>query len=394
MKKIIGFVMVAAVALTACDNTNQPSSLVGPMASLEVNAVGTQIVTGETGPGSVYRLDRPADWNGRLVLYAHGGVPPIIPVRLPPAAAPLRDALVALGYGFAYSSRSETGYAMQDGVQRTRQLLGLFTSEFGPPEHTYVMGTSMGGLIALMLAEKNPGVVDGAVPMCSMVSGAQSLFDYWWHTRVVFDYFFPGVIPGDALHVPDSVDLASVLPAVRQALLADPARAIEMAGVDQLDIQYASFSELVNAVMGPLNSASILGLQINFTNDVLSHTHGHSPFNNTATIYTGSQDDAALNAGVARFASTPDATNYAEHYYQPDGNLSIPVLTLHTSRDPGVPLWHEALYAGVVATQGKSDLLVQRVFDRFGHCQFTLSEQVTALEDLVRWADTGVRPAP
>jgi pimeloyl-ACP methyl ester carboxylesterase len=279
-------------------------------------------------------------------------------------------------------------------VQRTRQLLGLFTSEFGRPEHTYVMGTSMGGLITLMLAEKNPGLFDGAVPMCTFASGAQKLIDYWSNTRVVFDYFFPGVLSGDALHVPDDLDLAAALPVVRQALLADPARAMQMAGVEQLDIQYASFSELVNAVMGPLNSASILGLQINFTNDVLAHTHGHSSFNNTATIYTGSQDDAALNAGVDRFASTPDAMNYVEHYYEPDGNLSIPVLTLHTSRDPGVPLWHEAAYAGVVATQGKADLLVQRVFDRFGHCQFTVSEQVTALEDLARWAETGVRPAP
>jgi hypothetical protein len=229
--------------------------------------------------------------------------------------------------------------------------------------------------------------------MCSFVAGSQRLIDYWWNTRVVFDYFFPGVIPGDALHVPDGVDFADVLPAVRQALLADPARAMEMAGVDQLDIQYASFSELVNAVMGPLTSASILGLQINFTNDVLAHTHGHSPFDNTATVYAGSQDDAALNAGVGRFTSTPDATNYVAQYYQPDGNLSIPVLTLHTTRDPGVPLWHEAIYADIVAGQGKSEWLVQRTFDRFGHCAFTVPEQVTALEDLVAWAETGVRPS-
>jgi pimeloyl-ACP methyl ester carboxylesterase len=394
MKRITELVMVAAVALSACDNPNQPLSPGGPTASLEVNAVGTQVVTGDIGPGSTYRLDRPANWNGRLVLYAHGGVPPFLPVRLPPAAAPLRDALVARGYGFAYSSRSETGAAIQDGVQRTRQLLGLFTSKFGRPEQTYGMGTSMGGMIMIMLAEKNPGVLDGALPMCTFASGTQKLFDYWWNTRVVFDYFFPGVIRGDALHVPDDVDLATALPAVRQAMLADPARAIEMAGVDQLDIKYESFSELVDAVMGPLNSASILGLQINFTNNVLAHTHGHSPFDNTATVYAGSQNDAALNAGVDRFASTPDAMNFGEHYYQPDGNLSIPVLTLHTTRDPGVPLWHEAIYADIVAAQGRSDWLVQRSFDRFGHCTFTLPEQVTALEDLVRWAETGVKPAP
>jgi pimeloyl-ACP methyl ester carboxylesterase len=384
-------VLVAAAPLAACDNPNQPSSLGGPRASVQSEVGGTQVVTGEIG-SSIYRLDRPEQWNGRLVLFAHGAVPPTIPVRLPPDVAPLRDALVARGYGFAHSSRSETGFALKDGVQRTRQLLGLFVSKFGPPEHTYLMGNSLGGAITLMLAETNPGPFDGALPMCTIAGGTQMAADYVWGTRVLFDAFFPGVIPGDALHVPEGLDFSrDVAPAVRSALLADPARAMEMAGVDQIEIQYASFPELVNALTNP---ATPLALQVNFTEDVLGRTHGRFWFDNTATIYTGSKDDAALNAGVGRFVSTPDATNYLDHYYQPDGNLTLPVLTLHTTRDPLIRFAHEAVYAGIVAAQGKSDLLVQRTFDRFGHCTFTVPEQVAALEDLVRWAEMGVKPAP
>lgn len=384
---------VAVALLSACQDQPQPQNLVGPMASLEAEASGTQIVTGVIGPSSIYRLDRPEHWNGDLVLFAHGAVPPTIPVRLPPDAASLRDALVARGYAFAYSSRDETGYAVKDGVQRTRQLRGLFAEAFGEPKHTYVMGTSMGGLIALMLAETNPGLFDGALPLCSIVGGMPMELDYAWNVRVLFDYFFPGVIPGDALHVPDDLDFnRDVVPAVRNAMLADPARAMELAGVDQIDIQYASLSELVNAMVGA--GGTPLGLQVNFTNDALSHTHGHSWFDNTATVYTGSQNDAALNAGVGRFVSTPDATNYVEHYYQPDGNLTLPVLTLHTTRDPLAQIAQEEVYAGIVAGQGKSDLLVQRTFDRFGHCTFTNDERVRALEDLVAWAEHGIKPVP
>ena len=366
--------------------------LVGPMASLQADAVGTQVITGETGPGSIYRIDRPEHWNGDLVLYAHGAVPPTIPVRLPPDAASLRDALVARGYAFAYSSRDETGYALKDGVQRTRQLRGLFAEAFGEPAHTYLMGTSMGGLIALKLAETNPGLFDGAVPMCTFPGGSHMEFDYLWNVRALFDYFFPGVIPGDGMHVPDDLDFNTVVPAVRNALVADPARAREFAGVDQIEIQYASLDELVHAMIDV--GGTPLRLQVGFTNNMFDHTHGHFWFDNSGTAYTGSQDDAALNAGVGRFTSTPDATNYLEHYYQPDGNLTLPVLTLHTTRDAAAPFAHEAVYAAIVAAQGKSDLLVQRTFDRFGHCRFTNDERVQALEDLATWVEHGVRPTP
>jgi pimeloyl-ACP methyl ester carboxylesterase len=383
-------IITAVAALTACQDVQAPQAPPPPKAavtSVQTDAAGTQIVIGETGPGSVYALYKPASWNGRLVLYAHGAVPPQIPVRLPPV--PWRDALLARGYAFAHSSRSETGYALQDGLQRTRQLVGLFTAQFGPPQRTYVTGQSMGGLIALALAEKNPELFDGAIPMCSLPGGMKMQINYWWNTRVVFDYFFPGVLPGDALTVPEGLvfdpDLAT---AVSNALQANPPRAMELAAVDQIDIQYASFSELVAAIV------DVMRTHVNFTNNALDHTHGHAFFDNATTVYTGSNDDAALNAGADRFSSPPDAQKYVEHYYQPDGRLTIPVLTLHNTRDDLAPFAHEAAYAQLVAANGASDLLVQRAITRFGHCNFTVSERVDAVEQLAAWVEAGVRPLP
>ncbi len=366
MKRINAVFGAATLVLSACNDGAQPKNFIGPTASVEAEG-GTQVVTGVIGPGALYTLYRPSPWNGRLVLYAHGYVNPAVAVRFPPSAVALRDALVARGYGFAYSSYSENGYAVKQGVQDTRQLRGLFASKFGEPEHTYVTGNSMGGAVTLMLAETNPGLFDGA------------------------DYFFPGVIPGDVRNVPDDLKLnfnRDVAPAVRSALLADPPRTMEMAGVDQIEIRYASLEEVVSAIISALN------LQVVGAEELADRVHGRSPFDNTATVYTGSQDDAALNAGVGRFRSTPDAANYFEHYYEPTGRLRIPVLTLHTTRDAIVPFAHEPVYAGIVAAQGTGDRLVQRSFDRFGHCTFTVPEQVAALEELVAWAETGVKPVP
>ena len=47
-------------------------------------ALGDEVVNGSTGPGSVYRLVRPSNWNGILLLYAHGYVSKDAPVAITP----------------------------------------------------------------------------------------------------------------------------------------------------------------------------------------------------------------------------------------------------------------------------------------------------------------------
>jgi predicted esterase len=355
-------------------------------ASVHQRAGGPAQIEGRTGPGALYGLYLPAEWNGDLALYAHGYTDPAAPVALP-GRVDLRDALLALGYGVAWSSYSENGYAVKDGVIRTRQLRGLFASKFGMPKRTYLMGHSLGGIITLMSAEKNPGLYAGALPMCSLVGGGALELDYIYHVRALFDYSFPGVIPGSVLDVPEGLTFEAVAPAVIGAILADPAAAQELAGVDQIELPYTNFNQLIESILFPL-FFNIVG-----TEDFFDRTH-RVFVDNSMTVYTGSLDDAALNAGVERYAAAPNARDYLERWYQPKGNLKIPVLTLHTTMDPVVPLFHESAYASIVDAAGRSDLLVQRVVDRYGHCTFTADEQISAFLDLVNWAESGVAPAP
>lgn len=363
---------------------------VGP--NLEVDALekravmGPQEVEGATGPGSLYKLFYPAEWNGDLVMYSHGYVAPGEPIALP-EVDPLPALLTGFGFGVAYSSFSENGYAIKDAVQRTRQLRGIFASRFGMPNRTYLAGHSEGALIALMLAEQNPKLFDGALPMCGLVGGGPLQVEYLLHLRVLFDHFYPGVIPGTVFDVPEGLDFeAHVVPAVTLAILANPFPAIEMAGVDQLEIPFLSIAELIESILSGLYY-DIVG-----TEDLLGRTHGRIMAGNLDTQYSGSLDDAALNAGVQRYEATPDAANYLEHWYQPDGRLAIPVVTLHTTRDGAVPFFHEAAYAAVVAAAGRSDMLLQRSVDGFGHCAFTVAAQVSAFVALRSWVETGVKP--
>jgi hypothetical protein len=140
----------------------------------------------------------------------------------------------------------------------------------------------------------------------------------------------------------------------------------------------------------------VVGFSVRFTNDVLRRTHGHIPFDNLNTVYTGSADDALLNdslSGIERFVAWPDAVNYFEQYYTPTGVLQIPTLTLHTVLDPVVPFWHEAAYAQRTGDAGAGEWLVQRSIARYGHCAVTPAEMGSAFDALVSWAEGGPRPA-
>ena len=98
-----------------------------------------------------------------------------------------------------------------------------------------------------------------------------------------------------------------------------------------------------------------------------------------------------LNARVARYHRTPDAENAMRSDYQPNGNLKIPVLALHTRWDPIVPLFNEDRYRDMVAQAGCSDMLKQETVDRFGHCTYTPDQLVAAFDELVAWVNA---PAP
>ena len=99
-----------------------------------------------------------------------------------------------------------------------------------------------------------------------------------------------------------------------------------------------------------------------------------------------------LNAGVERFEADRPALNYYERNYSPNGAIDMPVMTLHTTRDPAIPYSHEEKFASAVAEAGRSGQLVQRPIDRWGHCAFTSSEVDSAFNDLVGWVNSGQRP--
>ena len=100
-------------------------------------------MTGDNGHGAMYALFKPANWNGDVVYYAHGIVDAALPIALPTGDGfpDLRDALGGLGYAVAYSSFSENGWAVKDGVESTHELRALVSRNFGRPNRSFSSST-------------------------------------------------------------------------------------------------------------------------------------------------------------------------------------------------------------------------------------------------------------
>jgi pimeloyl-ACP methyl ester carboxylesterase len=362
---------------------------------LAAPAVADEVVDGSTGPGSVYRLVRPSNWNGILLLYAHGYVSKDAPVGIPADAQLVISLVASQGFAVAVSSFSENGWVLKDGAQRTHQLLGLFTSKFGKPARVYAAGASMGGLIAIRVIETWPDQFAGVLPACAVAGGLARQYDYALNVRVLFDLFYPGVLPGTAVDVPSGIDAIEdiVNPAVA-AMTANPLGAAAIASVTQTPVPFANGPELVESIATALGGAASYP-------EILELTHGQPYFDNTATQYTGALAAptlAFINANVQRFAGSPAGRNALEHNYTPTGDLRIPALTLSTFRDPVIPGFHRLVYGQEVAATGSADLLVQRsvpgLFGGYGHCTFTPQELTKAFLDLVLWGEYGVKPTP
>jgi pimeloyl-ACP methyl ester carboxylesterase len=375
----------------------EPRSLTPSQALASSLSIWSAQITGVTGDGAEYGIFVPNDWKGDVVFYAHGIVVPLAPVSLPgPAdwdnAGALRDALGEAGFAVAYSSFSENGYAIKDGIQRTHQLGGIFTSKVGKPKRAFLVGHSLGAQVVQALAETYPGQYSGALAMCGVLGGTRLQTDYIGHTRALFDFFYPGVLPGSTMEMP--VVIMDVTTQIQNpvigAVMANPTGFGLIAASNQVQLAGNNTTELITSLVNALAYHAI------GVNDLLSRTHGHTLFDNSQTVYGSALYPApyyaAVNQGITRYTATPDALAWLDHNYEPTGDLKIPMITVHKTRDRLVPYRHEAAYRARVIAAGASANLVQRSQDAFGHCDFGVTEMLSNFQDLVRWVDTGVKP--
>jgi pimeloyl-ACP methyl ester carboxylesterase len=305
-------------------------------------------------------------------VFAHGYVPVGEPLNFYNLTLPDGTSLPAvaqsLGYAFATTSYRQNGLAILEGVEDVQQLV----NQFGPARRVHVIGISEGGLVATLLAERSSDVFASAVAACAPVAGLKLQIDTFGDFRVLFDYFFPGVIPGTAIDVPPSVAagfLTVYVPKITVALQTNPLRALELMRVSRAPFDPARPATLVQTAINRL-SYNILGTQ-----DATIKLGGN-PYGNRFKLYFGSSNDFRLNLLVQRFTASPTALNALEQY-ETSGDLRIPLVAPHTTGDDVVPFGHELIYLTRVDRSDRGVFLPIPVI-RYGHCNFTRDELLGA----------------
>ena len=364
-----------------------------------------RIITGETGPGSSYALYLPRQWNGAAVFYAHGIRDVLDPVGLQDqdGYSAIRDQLGALGFAVAYSSFSENGFAVEDAVRRTHQLRGLFASRFGKPTRSFLLGHSLGALAVMKLAEQFPEQYDGAVPVCGMTGGTQLQLDYVVNVRALFDYFYPGTLPGSASEpVPGYVIDVAKRNEIIAKVSANPLGMLVIASTAQTPIEFTTSAQLVESLLNALfyharGADNVLAfVNVKFPVSTVGVTYSPRPnlivpplnMPTVAAILNG------VNSQIPRFTADPSAAEWAAKNFTPSGAIRIPTITLHNPWDRLVPSFHEDSLAKRVNDSGATSLLVQRrnMAWGYGHCAIPAAAQVQAVTDLAHWTQTGIRP--
>ncbi|MDK2013858.1 MULTISPECIES: alpha/beta hydrolase [unclassified Deinococcus] len=422
MKRSMTACLLAVLTLSACTRTTLPTQS-RPHDTRTFKAV-TPTFTALTGasiyqgvmPGlhgdAAYAIEVPATWNGQLIMYAHGyaGDGPDLKVQAPA----LRAYWLSLGYAWAASSYSANYYDVQAGVEDTNALANAFPTLTGraKPTKTLIMGVSMGGHVAGAAVEKetaqtakNRTTYAAAMPVCGVMDED---YEFQW----LGDYTLA------------AAQLARVGPKTfpqgsdtYRALLPDILGALFTSTTDPLwqenATQGAKLREIARHLTGGPRPAFELGFRAGYWQKAVLGTGGadgtitgilpRNIYGNATTTYrwtTGSTPTAAetaFNAGLVRVtpAQDPNPTLTGKVRYLPrvNGEISVPVLTLHTTGDFYVPFKHQQLYRAAVTAAGNGSRLVQRAIRAAGHCEFTGPELVEGFNDLVKWEAGGAKPA-
>ena len=338
--------------------------------------VQSNLTTGVQSDGAVYDVYMPEAtcWNGAVVVFAHGFVAPGAPLAVPLdqltiGGAFLPAAFNALGFGFAASSYSKNGLAIVQGVNDTRDLVQSILQPSLHPKRVYLIGASEGGLVAALSAEQLPQVYSVAGAACGPIGSFQGQVNYFGDFRVVFDYFFPGLIPSSPVSISTEVmdDWESIyVPKIAAALAANPLATAQLISVMHAPVT-SDPASVAETVLGAL------WYNVFATNDAVATLSGQ-PFDNHDRIYTGSAHDLLLNLRIERFRAAPSARAAIAAQYETSGKLKMPLITLHTTGDPIIPYWQEPLYTVKTLAAGTLSKRTNLPVAAYGHCAFTAQD--------------------
>jgi pimeloyl-ACP methyl ester carboxylesterase len=397
------------------------AALLLAVASSTMAQGGVTRIPGSLPDGATYLIEVPSNWNGTLFLYSHGYVPPGSSNPALDVGDPFtRLFMLFSGYALAGSSYATTGWATHEALPDQIAVLDVFTNTVGRPKRTIAWGHSFGGFITAGLIQRYPERFDAALPMCGVLSGGVAT----WNTALDAAFAFRTLLaPGAGLQVVNIANPAANFVLAKDALMGaqgtpqgrarialvgalgdlpgwftplspEPASddfASQEANQFQWDLQvdfpfaFAFRAELEARAGG--NVSWNTGVDYHRQ---LNHSIGREE---VRALYeqAGLDLDADLDMlnDAGRISADPEAVHYLERNIIFDGEIHIPVLTLHTTGDGLVVVQNESAYKQVVDEAGNEKFLRRTFVHRAGHCTFTPAETIAAVQTLINRLDMG-----
>lgn len=378
--------------------------------------------------GAGYRIEVPENWNGMLVMFAHGhhGSESKLTVTNPD----MRDYLIDKNYAWAASSYSANAYDVRMGVEDTNALALAFNEiaadngrVLEEPTKYYITGISMGGHIAAAAVEyetyqnaNNFVPYAASAPLCGAVADS-SLFDFFAAQSLALAH----TAGADPVDFPLDHDTMSSHRALAiETLFNNFDSRHETVDLTENGWRYYNILENLSGGPRPLFRESFMYMgDLTF----IPHFFGNTDFimwdNGTLEgVWSGQGVDTQdityrfetkigdpLSIAETRFNNTiglaiadADVNEFRDDGLRPvpkvNGDLydDIPVLSVHTIGDMLVPLSMQQIYAERISQNGWGSNLVQRVIRAPGHCDFTPQERAETMEALFMWEQYGIKP--
>jgi alpha-beta hydrolase superfamily lysophospholipase len=356
-------------------------------------------LTGRDEAGAYYWMAVPQEWNGVLVLHAHGG-PELGEPRAERTAQDLKRWAVMLraGYAWAGSTYAQGGVEVRAAAEDTERLRGLFTRAVRKPTLTILHGQSWGASVAAKAAEVHPGSYDGVLLSSGVLGGGTRSYEFRLDLRVVYQALCNNHPRPDEPAYPlwQGLPLGSTLSPAELARRVDECTGLRLKPAERSVAQQRALDTLLKVVRIPERTllSHLSWGTWHFQDIVFRRLKGGNPFGNRDAHYTGSADDAALNAKVARYQADPVAVARLAADTDLTGRIQVPVLTVHAIDDPTAFVELESTFRDTMAAASNADHLVQTFSDEHEHSYLADPEYAALMEALLAWVANGSRPTP
>ncbi|MFO6420716.1 hypothetical protein ACLBKS_10980 [Hylemonella sp. W303a] len=403
--------LLLATLLTGC--AQNPSTISGAAATEAAPQTspcpkGTpdsaRCLRGQDSAGAFYLIVVPAQWNQMLVVHAHGG-----PSLGEPKASRADEDIerwaitVRAGYAWAGSVFRQGGVAVRSAAEDTERVRRIFVQHVGQPTRTLLHGQSWGASVAAKTAElyAGPGMrssYDAVLLSSGVLAGGTRSYDFRLDLRVVYQFLCNNHPRSDEPQYPLWMGLpvdSKLTPAELNARVED-CLATRKPAAQRTPEQARKLKTLVDVIKIPESSVAshLAWATWHFQDIVQKRTQGRNPFSNDQVRYSGSPDDAALNAAVLRYSADPAAVARFGEDVDLTGRIAIPVLTVHGIDDPTAFVELESAFRQTMERAGNGARLVQVFSDHNTHSYLSDPTYVALFDALNLWVERGVKPTP